>query len=139
MPSRKQRRRRQKDRRHEYEYVYVDQEGRELDVEEVPQPSRNGASEKAAKKPAARGGGSGRKPGRIVDPPSWQKAARRAAIFAPFMFGILYLLNRGRDVPLYGVVFNTLILVAFFIPFGYLMDRVMYRTYLRRMGGRQKK
>ena len=138
MPSRKQRRRRQKGRRHEYEYVYVDQEGRELDIEDVPQPSRNGASEKAAKTTAARGRGGG-KPGRGVEPPSWKKAARRAALFAPFMFGILYLLNRNRDVPLYGVVFNTLILVAFFIPFGYLMDRVMYRTYLRRMGGRQKK
>jgi glycopeptide antibiotics resistance protein len=112
MPSRKQRRRRQKDRRHEYEYVYVDQEGHELDIEDVPQPSRNGASE---------------------------KAARRAALFAPFMFGILYLLNRSRDVPLYGVVFNTLVLVAFFIPFGYLMDRVMYRTYLRRIGGQPRK
>jgi hypothetical protein len=133
MPSRKQRRRRLKDRRHDYEYVYVDHEGHELDVEDVPQPSRNGASEKAPKKPPARGGRSGR----VVDPPSWQKAARRGALFAPFMFGILYFLN--NDLPLYGIVLNTLILLAFFVPFGYLMDRVMYRTYIRRTGGQAKK
>jgi hypothetical protein len=139
MPSRKQRRRRQKDRRHDYEYVYVDDEGHELDIDDVPQPSRNGASAKPAKKAPARGGGGGRLSGRVVDPPSWQKAARRAAIFAPFMFAILYFLNRGRDVPLYGVAFNTLILIAFFIPFGYLMDRFMYRTYQRRIAARSKK
>jgi hypothetical protein len=136
MPSRKQRRRRQKGRRHEYEYVYVDHEGRELEIEDVPQPSRNGASAKTTKRPSARGGG---RSARIVDPPSWQKAARRAALFAPFMFAILYFLNRGRDVPLYGVVFNTLILVGFFIPFGYLMDRLMHRMYVRRIGGEPKK
>jgi hypothetical protein len=133
MPSRKQRRRRQKDRRHDYEYVYVDHEGHELEVEDVPQPSRNGASEKTPTKQPARG----RRSGRVVDPPSWQKAARRGALFAPFMFGILYFLN--RDLPLFGVVLNTLILVGFFVPFGYLMDRMMYRAYVRRTGGQAKK
>ena len=130
MPSRKQRRKRQKDKRHEYEYVYVDDEGRELDVDDVPEPSRNGTSDKAG--PRAKG-----KPqpvrargGRIVQPASWQRAARRGVIFAPFMFGILYFLN--RDLPLFGIVLNTLILLAFFVPFGYLMDRMMYRAFERR-------
>ena len=33
-----------------------------------------------------------------------------------------------------GVVYQTAVLMAFFIPFSYLMDRMMYRTYLRRTG-----
>ena len=127
MPSRKQRRRRTKDRRHDYEYVYVDEEGNEVEAEDVPQPSRNGTSARGAKAEAPiRVAG-----GRVVKPPSWQRASRRGLLFAPAMFGILFLLNRG-SLPIAGLVLNTLILLAFFIPFGYLMDRMMYRTYLRR-------
>lgn len=127
MPSRKQRRRRQKEQRHAYEYVYVDAEGREVEVAEDERPARNGTSQRA--KPTARGA----RPGRTVEPPSMRRAARRGAIFAPFMFGVLYLLN--QDLPLYGVAVNTLVLVAFFVPFGYGMDWFMYRLFVRR-GGR---
>ena len=129
MPSRKQRRRRVKSTRHDYEYVYVDDEGNEVDADEVPQPSRNGTGTRGAKKDAPiRVAG-----GRVVKPPSWQRATRRGLIFAPAMFGILYVLNRGNQAPV-AIVFNTLVLLAFFIPFGYLMDRVMYRTYVKKQG-----
>ena len=129
MPSRKQRRRRTKDRRHDYEYVYVDEEGHEVEVDDVPQPSRNGAS-------GPRSAGKAAQPikvagGRVVKPPSWQRAAKRGLLFAPAMLVILYVLNRGNQPPA-AIVFNTLILLAFFIPFGYLMDRVMYRTYVKK-------
>jgi hypothetical protein len=127
MPSRKQRRRRTKNTRHDYEYVYVDGEGNEVDADDVPQPSRNGTGTRGAKKDAPiRAAG-----GRVVKPPSWQRATRRGLIFAPAMFGILYVLNRGNQPPV-SIVFNTLVLLAFFIPFGYLMDRVMYRTYQKK-------
>jgi hypothetical protein len=125
MPSRKQRRRGVKNRRHDYEYVYVDEEGQELDVDDVPQPSRNGTAKGAKKDAPVRRGN------RIVKPPSWQRAFRRGFLFAPAMFVILYLLNRGK-LPIAGVFLNTLILLAFFIPFGYLMDRVMYRSSQKR-------
>jgi hypothetical protein len=129
MPSRKQRRRRTKDRRHDYEYVYVDDEGNEVDADDIPEPSRNGAARgRAAAKPDAPIRVAG---GRVVKPPSWQRAVRRGFLFAPAMFGILFLLNRGK-LPVAGLVLNTLILLAFFIPFGFLMDKMMYRTYLRR-------
>ncbi len=127
MPSRKQRRRRQKDRRHEYEYVYVDEEGQEVEVEGMPVPSRNG---KSAEPRAARSAPRGRT-GRTVEPASWRKALKRGLMFAPFMFGILYVLN-GDEVPLTGLVLNTLMLLAFFVPFGYLMDKFMYRAFARR-------
>jgi hypothetical protein len=133
MPSRKQRRRREKELRHDYEFVYVDEEGREVEADEVPQPSRNGRAATPARK-QQRGRGSAR----VVEPASWHRAIRRGLLFSPAMFAILYLLNRG-NAPIYAVVFNTAILVAFFIPFGYLMDRVMHRTYLRRQAGAAKK
>ena len=63
MATKKQRRRREKGKRHEYEYVWVDDEGRELEIEEdaVPahvtpaQRSNGRRSSKAAATPA-RGG-----------------------------------------------------------------------------------
>jgi hypothetical protein len=126
MPSRKQRRRRQKALRHEYEFVYVDEEGREVE----------GASEEAAPAPAKRDGRSSaparRPPPRTVPPPSWRRVAKRALVFAPFMYVTLTLIARDQT-PLSRVV-QTVILLAFFLPFSYVMDSVMYRTYLRRGG-----
>ncbi|MGZ4318006.1 MAG: hypothetical protein ACXVRD_01625 [Gaiellaceae bacterium] len=132
MPSRKQRRRRQKAHRHEYEFVYVDDEGQEVAVEESDRPRgadarRNGKSE--AKK------SSKRQPDRSirkVDPPSWGRVLRRSAIFAPVLFVAFILLNHKQHLAtslLLGVVYT-----AFLVPFMYLMDRTMYRTYLRRTG-----
>ena len=129
MPSRKQRRRRTKDRRHDYEYVFVDDEGNEVDADDVPQPSRNGTGG---------GKGSGKKDaplkvsgGRTVKPATWQRATRRGLIFTPIIFGFVYLLY-GSKLGIAGVVFQTVVLLAFFIPFGYLMDRMMYRTFVKR-------
>ncbi len=132
MPSRKQRRRRQKGRRHEYEFVYVDEEGHEVEPDELPEPSRNGKAQRPKDKTKPKAGSRGRGPSRVVEPASWRKALRRGLIFAPLMFGVLYLLN--RDLQLLGIVINTLILMAFFVPFGYLMDTIMYRAYVRRTG-----
>jgi hypothetical protein len=128
MPSRKQRRRRAKERRHDYEYVYVDEEGQEVEVDpdEVPAPrtaKKNGGQARDAKGRAVR----------KVDPPSWNKVGRRALIFAPFMFVVVWLL-RPEGSALAAVVLQVLILLAFFLPFSYLMDSIVYRTYLRRTG-----
>lgn len=136
MPSRKQRRRRVKGRRHDTEYywVEVDDEGNEVEIEadKVAELSRNGSGPKAAKgKPATKDKPiqAGR---RVVKPPSWQRAARRGLMFSPAIALFVYFLN--RSLPLYGVILNVLILLAFFIPFGYLMDRITYRAYTRRLG-----
>ena len=120
MPSRKQRRRRAKERRHEYEYVYVDEEGREVEVEpdEVPRPKRMDR-----RPPALRAG-------RKVDPPSWRRVGRRALIFAPLMFITIRLL--GRDQTIFGSLIETVFLLLLFVPFSYVMDSVLYRSYVRR-------
>ena len=137
MPSRKQRRRRTKDRRHQYEYVYVDEEGNEVAVDDVPQPSPNGSSPRQAKGKAPAKDKPIQAGRRVVQPPSWRRAARRGLLFSPAIAFFVYFLN--RSLPLYGIVLNVIILLGFFIPFGYLMDRLTYRTYTRRMGGAAKK
>ena len=130
MPTRKQRRRRQKELRHEYEYVYVDGEGREVDVDEAddPTPRRNGKRETKAA-PAKRGAS---KPIREVPPPSWSKVVKRVAIIAPLLFLAFSALNHQQSLA--QKVLITLVYTGFFAPFMYLMDRALYRSYLRRSG-----
>jgi hypothetical protein len=129
--SRKQRRRRQKERRHDYEYVYVDERGEEVEVDEGeveqgPVP-RTKAKEKEKPKAAPSRGG------REVPPPSWRRVARRGLIFAPFMFLTLLLLDREQDYAVLAI--NTVVLLAFFLPFSYVLDTLMYRVYVKRAGG----
>jgi hypothetical protein len=126
VPSRKQRRRRQKERRHEYEYVYVDEEGHEVEVE----PDEVKAPERKDKRPAPSRGG------RVIEPPSWRRVARRAVIFGPLMFITIRLLERGE--PFAASLFRTVFLLLIFLPFSYAMDAVMYRTYQRRMGAKKR-
>jgi hypothetical protein len=136
MPSRKQRRRRAKERRHEYEYVYVDGEGREVEVDEA-ELERDSTSAKP-KTAAARANGRGsaapaRSSGRKVDPPSWTRALKRSLIFAPFMFVTLYFLDQSASVAVRVLV--TLQMLVFFVPFTYLVDRMMFRRFGRRGAG----
>lgn len=123
MPSRKQRRRRAKERRHEYEYVYVDEEGREVDVAPEDEPPAKRDGRKQDGRPAG---------GRRVDPPSWRRVARRGLIFAPIMFLTVSLLN--SDLPVGAQIVQTLVLLAFFLPFSYGMDALLYRAYVKRGG-----
>ena len=134
MPTKKQRRRRHKSLRHEYEYVYVDAEGREVAVDEAeadanpapsPRQKETDAKRKKQPSPAAR-------PGRAVQPPSWGRVGRRALIFAPIMFITVALL--GKHMTRAQQVMQTVILLVFFLPFSYLMDTLIWRSYRKRMG-----
>ena len=123
MATKKQKRRREKERRHDYEYVYVDDEGNEVEVEASESAQKNG-------RPTARKAVRNQR-GRTVDPPSWRRTLRRAAIFSPLMFVILYLLKpKGSAVS--SVIFSVALLMVFFIPFSYFMDSLMYRVAQRR-------
>ena len=123
MATKKQKRRRDKERRHEYEYVYVDDEGQEVEVEEPESERKNG------KAPAQKAVKTDR--GRTVDPPSWRRTLRRAAIFSPLMFVILYLLKPKGSTPA-SVLFSVALLMVFFIPFSYFMDTLMFRLAQKR-------
>jgi hypothetical protein len=126
MPSRKQRRRRAKERRHEWEEVWVDEEGNEVEPPPEEEPSRNGKRSRAPARPSAGGRG--------VQPPSWRRVAKRGLIFAPLMFLTVTFLSGELTVAQRLV--NTAFLLAFFLPFSYAMDALMYRMHVRR-GGRQ--
>ena len=134
MPTRKQKRRRQKDRRHEYEYVYVDDEGREVEVDEDDTTPAKPA--KQAPKTAAKPGAKSRRPARAarkIEPPSWQRVFRRAAIFAPVMVIVVYVL-RPKNATVVSLAVQVAVLLLFFLPFSYMMDSLMYRAYRKRIG-----
>src|SRR5438046_2997820 len=129
MPTRKQRRREAKSKRHEYEFVYVDDEGNEVD--EVPEElvesrkeQRNGTSP-AAKKPAAQRGGRQR---RTPQPPSWQRAARRAVLLGAVVFVLFSATAKGHNKYVSALV-PAVIYTALFIPFTYTIDRFAYRRW----------
>ena len=128
MPSRKQQRRRQKLKRHEYEEVYVDEEGRVLDPEEAEElvAARPEKSAKAAKAEPTRRGG------RVIDPPSWRRTGRRGLLFFPLMLITVFLLA-GEEVTTAGKVVQTIALMAFFLPFSYFMDTMLWRSAQRRL------
>jgi hypothetical protein len=132
MPTKKQRRRRQKGRRHDYEFVYVDDEGREVEVDpdelEQPRSPRNGKRDVKRQPQKGRDG----RPAREVAAPSWTKVGKRALIFFPLIFLAFSFVNSQQAVlTRLGV---AVLYTAFFLPFMYLMDRAMYRSYLKRTG-----
>jgi hypothetical protein len=122
MPSRKQRRRRAKERRHEWEEVWVDEEGNEIEPPLEGEPSRNG--KRASSPPPAKAGG------RTVQPPSWRRVGKRGLIFAPLMFLTVTFLS--GELTISQRLLNTAFLLAFFLPFSYAMDALMYRMAVRR-------
>jgi hypothetical protein len=134
MPSKKQQRRRQKLKRHEYEEVYVDDTGRELDPEEAEElvgTALTKKTERAAKQqPTHRGG-------RVIEPPSWRRTARRGLLFFPLMLVTVILL--GQNLSLVQQIGQTVVLMAFFLPFSYFMDTMMWRSYQRRVARAEDK
>jgi cytochrome c-type biogenesis protein CcmH/NrfG len=129
MPSKKQQRRRQKLKRHEYEEVYVDEEGNELAPEVAEElvaahPAKNAKPARAVQ-PTRRGG-------RTIDPPSWRRTGRRALLFFPLMLVTVFLLA-GDEVTTLGKIVQTIALMAFFLPFSYFMDTMVWRTAQRRL------
>lgn len=136
MPTRKQRRRALKERRHEYETVWVDSEGNEL--EEPPEETaattakRDGAGSKSKPKAKAsqqRGG----RPVRVPPPPSWGRAAKRAALIGVVIFVFIYIAGSRGGGHSYARAFVTAaIYTAVFIPFQYMLDRFMHNRWQRR-------
>ena len=124
MANRKQRRRREKLHRHEY--VWEDEEGNELDPTVVrAERERTGPK---AERATERGSGRG---GKQVDEPSWRRTFKRSLLFAPLMLITVMLLSPD-DTTLLQQITQTAVLLAFFIPFSYFLDRVMWRSFQRR-------
>jgi hypothetical protein len=137
VPTRKQRRRREKSFRHEYEYVLVDDEGNEVAAEDAPEAQETSRKAPATKAkgatPRRAKGATGSRTGRVVQPASWRRVAKRGAIFAPIMFIAVSVLDKQLGAAAHAV--QTLFLLAVFLPFSYVMDSVAYRMYVKRSGG----
>lgn len=121
MATRKQRRRREKEHRHEY--VLVDAAGNEI---EPPRGEERSHAKSHAKQPTQRASG-----GRGSQPPSWRRVIKRGLIFAPIFLATIMLLGGGK-ITFAGAVVQTLFLLVVFIPFSYLMDRVVWRMQQKR-------
>jgi hypothetical protein len=125
--TKKQQRRRQKLKRHDYEDVYVDEEGNVLEADQAEELVGTTTARKADRpkdRPTTRSG-------RALEPPSWRKTGRRGLLFFPLMLITVMLL--GRDLTLIQQVFQTVVLMCFFLPFSYFMDSMMWRSYQRRI------
>jgi hypothetical protein len=136
MPTRKQRRRAQKGRRHEYETVWVDAEGNELDEPPEEELAATPAKRDTPKsKPKARATQQrGGREIRVPPPPSWQRAAKRAAILGAVVFVFIYLVgakNGGHNPA--SALLLALIYTLLFIPFQFTIDRFAYNRWQRRV------
>ena len=136
MATQKQRRRRAKEKRHEYDLVEIDSEGNEtvLRASEL-KPDTSGKAAAPAKpspkrntgaKPSARAGRG------APQPPSWRRVLKRGALFAPIFLATVLLLS-GDRLTLSGAVVQTILLLAFFVPVSYLMDRLVWRSHEKRL------
>ena len=137
MATKKQQRRRQKLKRHEYEEVYVDDEGRELDPDQAEELVATSQPGKAA---SARTQAKPQRGGRTIDPPSWRRTLRRGLLFFPLMLLTVILL--GSDLTLTQQIAQTVLLIAFFVPFSHFMDMMVWRSHQRRLArqaGAEKK
>jgi hypothetical protein len=125
MPSRKQRRRRQKLQRHEYEYVVETEEG-EIPLDEVRDAEKPGQARKdgRAQDPVDRRG-------RPIPKPSLERVLKRSAIFGPLLLVVVFL-TAPASATMAQNVFQALVLLAFFMPFSYLVDVLVYRAMVRR-------
>ena len=142
MATKKQRRRREKGRRHEYEIVYVDVGGpggrgrrargeapRGAHADEGIKPTAATKSKSTtAAKPTSRAD-------RVVDPPSWERTLKRAAIFAPD-HADRPLPDEAAKTASTSVIVLAALLIVLLIAFMYLMDSFLYRAYQKRQAKR---
>ena len=126
MPSRKQRRRREKLQRHEYEYVLETDEGEEV----IENPREVEAASPKNGKPAKEPVGPLDRHGNPIPKPSLQRVLRRTAIFAPLI--AVFIVFTAKDLTIAGLVLNIVLLLAFFMPFSYVVDVFVYRMLWRR-------
>ena len=87
-----------------------------------------------AKKGTAKSSGSrlGRSGRGAPQPQSWLRVAKRGAIAAPLFFVMVMLLG-GKSVTPASAALNTLFLLVLFIPFSYVLDGFVYRSYQKRL------
>jgi hypothetical protein len=128
MATKKQRRRRAKDLRHEYEYVYIDEEGNEIEVEQPPAPRK----ERERKAVASKNGRPARGV-RPVKPPNFRYMRKQALVFYVILLAA-FLIIPSKGMTIYGAALLAAIYSLLMMPVMWMMQRTMYRSYLKRTG-----
>jgi hypothetical protein len=128
MPTRKQRRRREKELRHDYGFVTYDEEGNEIEVD----PAELRPEKRKSDKPKQAASGKSRRVGREPPVPSWRRSLRRGGIWGGVMFLVVVFFFKGT--PIAGRILVGLLYAGAFVPLTYYIDRVAYRSYLKRSG-----
>ena len=124
MATKKQRRRRAKIQRHQWEYVETAEDGEEVVVDSPRggrrenKESKNGAPEMVDRR------------GRPIQKPSLQRVLKRAAIFGPLLFIVVFI--TAGDLSTGGKILQAAFLIAIFLPFSYFIDVMLYRFLTRR-------
>ena len=72
-----------------------------------------------------------RRGARTVEPPSWRRTLKRGALFFPLMLLVVFFVNTD-DASTTQSIISTVTLMAFFLPFSYFMDSLVWRAYQRR-------
>jgi hypothetical protein len=130
MPSRKQRQRRQKTFRHDYTLVDYDEEGNEIETSATELRAKKGKPDKP--KAGAKASSGARRPGREPPVPSWRRSLRRGGLWGGVM--LVVVIAFFKSTPLAGRVAIGLLYGIAFVPLTYWIDRVAYRSYLKRSG-----
>jgi hypothetical protein len=130
MPSRKQRRRREKTFRHEYGWVVPDEEGNETEVAKLAE-LREKKDKPAKLKAQAASGGKQRRTTREPTPPSWRRSFRRGGLWGGVMMVTVIFFFQGTPLAA-RIAWGAMYALAF-IPLTYWIDRMAYRSYLRRI------
>ena len=133
MPTRKQRRRREKEFRHEYETVVVDAEGNEVPFDE--ETAQRERAEKQASRSTQKK--TGKQPARTrqvreVKPQTWERAFKRGGTWGAVLFVVSVVFFKGTSLPVR--IISGLLYAIAFIPLTYFIDRMAYKSYLRRQG-----
>src|SRR3954451_9608380 len=127
MPSRKQRRRRDKSFRHEYETVLLDEEGNETPLAELREERQK---QRVEKKPARQPAKGSSRALREPPMPTWRRAFRRGGLMGGAIFvAFVFVLHGGSTLSRASI---AIVYAVAFIPLTYWVDRLAYRSFLKR-------
>jgi hypothetical protein len=91
-------------------------------------PARGRARSRAEAQARARGRTKKKAGPRVPGPPSWSSAFKKGGVAAVLFVGLLSLFGQNPAVAL----LTGILLLGFYVPMAYLLDRFMYQRYLRK-------
>jgi hypothetical protein len=91
-------------------------------------PARGRARSRAEAQARARSRGKKKSGPRTPEPASWSSALKKGGIAAVLFVGLLSLFGQNPAVAL----FVGILMVGFYVPMAYLLDRFMYQRFVRK-------